>query len=237
MKQTYDETAIAVLTPTMTPLATSPFPVAPVAAIGEKRVTFHHLNWQAYQQILQALPQTRSARLTYDRGILEITMPLEDHEFAVRLIELLIRTLVVEMGMKIKTMGSTTLAREDLDRSPEPDNAYYIQNQPLVAGRTVNLETDPPPDLIVEVDITHTDINKLRLYSSLGVPEFWRYNGQIWRIYQLDAGAYQEVATSPTFPFLPKEKLYEFLAQAVQDEVAAEQALRSWVRQQLQHES
>jgi Uma2 family endonuclease len=211
----------------------SPVPVTkpiPTPAIGEKRVIFHHLNWQSYQQILQALPQTRSARLTYDRGILEITMPLEDHEFAVRLIELFVRTLVTEMGLKIKTMGSTTLEREDLDRSPEPDNAYYIQNQPLVAGRTVRLESDPPPDLVVEIDITHTDIDKLRLYASLGIPEFWRYNGHIWRIYQLQERQYQEVEASPTFPLIPKHKLYEFLALAQQDEVAAEQQLRSWIR-------
>jgi Uma2 family endonuclease len=201
--------------------------------IGEKRVVFHYLNWQAYQQILQALGESRSARLTYDRGILEITMPLEDHEFAARLIERFIYFLVIEMGLKIKTMGSTTLEREDLDRSPEPDNAYYIQNQPMVAGRTVNLQQDPPPDLVVEVDITHTDIDKLQLYASMGVPEFWRYNGQVWRIYQLQAGQYQELETSPTFPFVPKEKLYEFLTQAMQDEVAAEQTLRAWVRQQL----
>jgi len=207
-------------------------PIAPPPAVGEKRVTFHHLNWQSYQQILHALPQSRSARLTYDRGILEITMPLEDHEFAVRLIELFIRTLVVEMGLKIKTMGSTTLERQDLDRSPEPDNAYYIQNQPVVAGRNVNLASDPPPDLVVEIDITHTDIDKLRLYASLGIPEFWRYNGQIWRIYQLQDSQYQEVEISPTFPFVPKQKLYEFLATAQQDEVEAEQQLRTWVRSQ-----
>nr|WP_241829221.1 hypothetical protein [Desertifilum tharense] len=53
---------------------------------GEKRVALRGLTWQAYQQILHALPQTRAARLTYDRGTLEITMPLEDHEFALRLI-------------------------------------------------------------------------------------------------------------------------------------------------------
>ncbi len=202
------------------------------APMGEKRVTLRHLNWQAYQQILHALPQSRAARLTYDRGTLEITMPLEDHEFAVRLLELFIRVLVVELGLKIKTMGSTTLERQDLDRSPEADNAYYIQHQPQVAGRTVDLASDPPPDLVVEIDITHTDIDKLRLYASLGVPEFWRYNGRIWRIYQLEAGSYQELETSPTFPKVPKEKLYEFLTQAQQDEVAAEQSLRLWVRQQ-----
>jgi len=206
----------------------SPLVVSP--PIGEKRVTFHHLNWSAYQQILQAVGQSRAARLTYDRGILEITMPLESHEFAARLIEVLIRILVIEMGLKIKTMGSTTLERQDLDRSPEPDNAYYIQNQPLVAGRTVDLKTDPPPDLVVEVDITHTDIDKLRLYASMGVPEFWRFNGEVWRIYQLEAGEYREREISPTFPFVPKQKLYEFLALAQQDEVVAEQMLRQWVR-------
>ncbi|NJL88284.1 MAG: Uma2 family endonuclease [Leptolyngbyaceae cyanobacterium SM1_1_3] len=198
--------------------------------IGEKRVTLHLLNWQAYQQILQALPQTRAARLTYDRGILEITMPLEDHEFAVRLIERFILILVMELGLKLKTMGSTTLEREDLNRSPEPDNAYYIRNQPLVAGKTVNLAADPPPDLVVEVDITHTDINKLRLYASMEVPEFWRYNGREWRIYQLQDGAYQALETSPTFPSVPKAQLYSFLEQARQDEVAAEITLRDWAR-------
>jgi hypothetical protein len=41
--------------------------------VGEQRVVFHHLNWRAYQQILQAVGENRAARLTYDRGILEIT--------------------------------------------------------------------------------------------------------------------------------------------------------------------
>ena len=68
-------------------------------------------------------------------------MPLEDHEFAVRLIERFILILIVELGMNLKTMGSTTLDRERLDRSAEPDNAYYIQNREQVAGRNVDLES------------------------------------------------------------------------------------------------
>ena len=108
--------------------------------IGEKRVAFHHLNWQAYQQILQALGESRLARLTYDRGILEITMPLEDHEFAAELMGRFIYFLVSELGQRIKSMRSTIIEREDLNRSPEPDNAFYIKNQPRVAGRTVNFQ-------------------------------------------------------------------------------------------------
>jgi len=199
--------------------------------VGEKRVIFYGLSWQNYLTIRGSLSRNRSARMTYDQGKLEITMPLQIHEFSARLIELFIRILVVELGLNMVTMGSTTLEREDLKRSPEPDNAYYIQNQPLVAGRIVDLSKDPSPDLVVEVDITHTDIDKLRLYASMKIPEFWRYNGKVWRIYYLTGSAYEEVEASPTFPKVPKQKLYEFLAAAQQDEVEAEQQLRAWVRQ------
>ena len=204
-------------------------PVAP--PVGEKRLLFHGLTWQRYQILRETLSlDNRNIRFTYLQGKLEVTMPLEVHEFSVRLIELFIRILVVEFGMKVKTMGSTTLDREALARSAEPDNAYYIQNQPRVAGRNVDLDQDPPPDLIVEVDITHTDIDKLALYAAMGIPEFWRYNGEVWRIYILQDGEYQEVEVSPTFPQVPKVKLYEFLAMARQDEVKAELALRQWAR-------
>jgi Uma2 family endonuclease len=201
----------------------------------EQRVVFYDLNWQAYQQILAALGEHRSARLTFDRGTLEITMPLEEHETAARMIELFIRILVEELNFKIKTLGSTTLNFPDLAKGAEPDNTYYIQNQPKVAGKTVDLAHDPSPDLVVEVDITHTDINKLSLYASMGVPEFWRYNGQALRIYQLQGQEYAEVQASPTFPQVSKERFYEFLNQSQTDEVQASKNLRLWVQQELLH--
>lgn len=209
-------------------VATAP-PINP-SILGEKRVTLRGLTWQGYQQILHALPESRAAHLTYDHGILEISMPLESHEFACELIGLFVRILVGEMGMKLKSMRSTTLDREDLDRGAEPDNAYYIQNQAKVAGRKVNLAEDPAPDLVVEVDITHTDIDKNRLYAAMGVPEFWSYNGQEWRIYQLQGNTYQERDRSPTFPGVEKEYLYKFLEQAQQDEIDAEKAFREFIK-------
>ena len=202
-------------------------------AIGEKRIALRSITWPAYQQILHALPHSRAIKLTYELGTLEITMPLEEHEFARELIGLFIRILVGEMGMKLKSMGATTLDRENLERGAEPDNAYYIKNQPKVAGHKVNLAEDPPPDLVVEVDITHTDIDKNDLYAAMGVPEFWRYNGREWRIYQLQGEVYRECDRSPTFPSVEKQYLYDFLEQAVLDEIAAEQAFRELVKQQV----
>lgn len=197
-------------------------------AAPEHRVIFQGLSWEAYLQILNALPQSRSARLTYDEGVLEITMPLEAHEFSGRLIERFILTLVELAGLRVKTMGSTTMNYPKLQKGAEPDNAYYIQNQALVKGRDVNFSQDPPPDLIVEIDITHTDISKTQFYASLGVPEFWRFDGRVWTIYQLQSENYLEQNVSPTFPQISKEQLYDFLALAKEDEIAAAQNLRAW---------
>ena len=218
----------------MVSIVTKPSNITPEITLPEQRVVFHNISWQAYEQILAALGEGRSSRLIYDRGTLEITMPLEEHESATRLIELFIRILVVELDLKIKTMGSTTLNRPDLERSAEPDNCYYIQNQSKVAGKKVDLNEDPPPDLIVEVDITHSDINKLNLYASMGVPEFWRYNGQVLQIYQLQDRQYIEVENSPTFVWTIKERIYQFLRDCQIDEVQAEKSFRAWVQQQLQ---
>lgn len=208
------------------PLVKQPVP----QPIGEQRVVLYSLTWQGFLAMRQSLSPDRNTRLTYAEGTLEITMPLEIHEFSAWLIGRFIYILASELGMELKTMGSTTLDRQALDRSGEPDAAYYIQNQPLVTGRDVDLEKDPPPDLIVEVDITHTDIDQLRLYAAMGVPEFWRYNGETWLIYSLQNSVYAEVEQSPTFPQVPKAKLYEFLATARESEMRADRELRRWVR-------
>ena len=198
--------------------------------LAEKRVTLR-VEWEGYQKILDALGDDRSAQLTYRQGILEIMTPLEIHENASGLIGQFIEIMTEELNFNLKTMGSTTLNREELDSAAEPDQGYYIANEPLVRGKVVDLTVDPPPDLVVEVDITHTDIDKNRLYAELRIPEFWRYNGNILRIYQLQANRYQEVEVSPNFPSIPKAKLYAFLNDcAEQGETDAKRNLRVWLR-------
>ena len=205
----------------------------PPTLIGEKRMSFRGLDWKAFKQIQSLLTDHTRARFNYDNGVLEITKPLESHERSARLIERFIRILITEMGMMVKTMGSTTLDREDMLKSAEPDNGYYIQNYEQVADRTVNLNVDPAPDLVVEVDITHTDLNKNVLYAGIGVPELWRFNGRVWTIFKLVDSVYVECDRSPTFPTIEKAKLYEFLEAAFRNEVAAEINLRQWVREQI----
>ena len=206
-------------------------------APAEQRVVFHNITWQGYEKILSGLGDNRAARLTYDSGTLEITMPSEEHERDAELIGIFIRTLVFELGLKVKTMGSTTLNYPELEKSAEPDKCYYIQNQPQVAGKKVDLKTDPPPDIVVEVDITHTNLDKPRIYATMGVPELWRYNGEILRIYQRRDDKYVEVENSPTFPgWVEKSKLYEFLKACETDEMEAERNLRAWIGEMINNQ-
>lgn len=196
----------------------------------EQRLTLTNVSWDTYEKLLDTFGEHRAVRLHYDQGLLEFMVPLETHENLSDVIGDFIKALVIESGLNIKSMASTTLRRQTLQKGAEPDKCYYIQNEPLVRGRTVDLEKDPPPDLVVEVDITHADIDKNNLYASLGVPEFWRFNGSVLTIYQLEQDQYQEVSISPTFSWVPKEVFYHFLQQGkTVGEAQALRELKTWI--------
>lgn len=204
--------------------------------LAEKRVALS-VSWDGFQTILGTLPLSRAAHLSYHNGLLEIMTPLESHEHFSGLIGQFVEIVTEELDLPIKTMGSTTLKRPELESGGEPDQSYYIANASLVQGREVDLRTDPPPDLVIEIDITNTDINKTALYANLGIPEFWRYDGQVLTIYHLQNGQYQERDISPTFPQVPKEQLYRFLQDCIQQgETAAKRQLRAWIRETLKGE-
>jgi Uma2 family endonuclease len=198
----------------------------------EQRLTLTNISWDTYDKLLDAFGEHRAVRLHYDEGVLEFMVPLEAHENPSDVLGALIFNLAVDCGLTIKSMASTTLRRQPLQKGAEPDKCFYIQNEPLVRGKTVDLETDPPPDLVVEVDITHSDINKNALYARLGIPEFWRFNGKTLRIFQLQDGSYQEVNVSPTFPWLNKQVIYNFLEQCrTLGEAQAMRNFRTWLHE------
>ncbi|MFE1744510.1 Uma2 family endonuclease [Coleofasciculus sp. H7-2] len=141
----------------------------------EVRVILTGVTWQTFKALLADLGSDRACRLAYDQGILEIMVPYQEHEESKILIAEIVTALADELEIEIIQLGSLTLEREDLTRAVEPDTCFYIQNEALVRGKKIDLQTDPPPDLVVEVDYTSPSLNKFQIYASLGVPEFWRY--------------------------------------------------------------
>ena len=151
---------------------------------------------------------TSAPRFTFDRGMLEIMSPSPEHEAYNRSIALLIETLAEQLDMDVYDLGSTTFRREDLERGFEPDSCFYIRNEDRVRGKDrIDLAVDPPPDLVIEVDITSPSINKLSIYAGLGVPEVWRYDGEKLEILQLGNDGYVEVPESAALPGLKSSVL------------------------------
>jgi Uma2 family endonuclease len=214
----------------------------PTLAIGEhvshaqpaQRVIVHSVSWTTYEHLLADLSNQSSTRLTYDRGILEIMCPLPEHEEWNRTIALLVEVLAEEMHIDIRNFGSTTFRRADLARGFEPDSCFYIQHEADISGKsTIDLTVDPPPDLVIEVDITSGSLDKFPIYAQVGVPEVWRYDGQRLRISILTAERYVESETSLALPLLTGPRLSDALAQSkTMKRTALLRSFRAWIRQQ-----
>lgn len=202
----------------------------------EQRVVLENITWQTFETLLSEMGDNRGTRLTYDRGFLEIMSPLLDHEQFKRILEKFVDALAEELNIEILSAGSATLKRQDLERGSEPDSGFYIQNESLVKGkRKIDLPTDPPPDLVIEIDITSSSLDKSALYAALGVPEIWRYNGRILQFLQLQEGNYIASEYSRAFPLLPVAEVARFLEQSqTTGETTLLRSFRAWVQQQLE---
>ncbi len=195
-------------------VTTTSTPVEQQVTPAENRVVLKGVSWSTFKALLVDVGDDRAWRIAYDRGVLEIRMPLEEHEEPKRLIESFVEAIVDELEIELRSLGSLTLEREDLTRAVEPDSCFYIQNEFLVRGRNINLPNDPPPDLAIESDYTNSSVNKDGLYAALGVPELWRYRRQSLQVYQLVEGKYEMCDRSLAFPFLPVAEIPGFIEQS-----------------------
>ena len=199
-------------------------------------ILLKNISWKTYESLLNELAQQRGIRLTYDRGNLEIMTPSAPHEGSKKILGRFVESVSEELNIEICSLGSLTCRREDLARGLEPDQCYYIQNEDVVWDKEqIDLNQDPPPDLVVEIDVTSSSIDRLSLYASLGVPEVWRYDGNRLIIYQLESQVYTERDVSPTFPFLSQVEMLRFLElRRTTKENALIRLFREWVRSQIQ---
>lgn len=192
---------------------------------GGQCVILHDVSWKTYEQLLTEHEGSSGIHFAYDQGTLEIMVLSAEHENHKDIIFLLISALSEEMDIDIESFGSTTFRREDLARGFEPDACFYIKNATRVKGkRRLDLRLDPPPDLVIEIDITSPSLNKFPIFAALGVTEVWRYDGEQVHILVLQGDQYVVRAESSFFPAVTGKVLTEL--------VEASQALKrtAWLR-------
>ena len=194
----------------------SPASIAsPPRLVADERVVLPCVSWETYERLLADDEERRVPRMTYDQGVLELVTPSMPHDEDAGTIARIVDIVAANLGIPIRSVGSTTFRRKDLARGFEPDASFYIQNEERIRGqREVDLTVDPPPDLILEMEMSRAALDKLPMFASMGIPEVWRCDGQRLTILILEQDRYRQSPSSMALPVLTSEVLTRFLLES-----------------------
>jgi Uma2 family endonuclease len=173
----------------------------------ETRMVLENVAWETYAALAD---QRRGSvpRLTYDQGVLEMMSPRREHENIGCLVGRMIEAYSEVRGIEIISVASMTVKRSSLSKGFEPDESYYVTHAADMLGRTeMDFERDPPPDLVVEVELTSSAIAKMKLFAAMQVPEVWRHDGEGLTMYRLEDSQYREIESSVELPGLDSARI------------------------------
>ena len=178
----------------------------------DKPILLAGVSWETYEALLADGGDRRRTRMTFDQGMLEIVTPSYEHEHVGNIVTRVAEALMNARRQDYAPAGSTTFKNQGVERGFEPDASYYVEHAARVRGLThIDLGNDPPPDLVIEIDVTHASLDKLPVYAALGVAEVWRHQRGRIQMYLLEAGSYVEVDDSTIIPGLSCARLTAFV--------------------------
>ena len=182
----------------------------------ETRIVLENVSWE----IFVALADERRGsvpRLSYNEGVLEMMSPKRKHENISCLLGRMIEAYSEIRGIEILSVASVTVKRIDLKKAYEADESYYVTNiDKVLAKEELDFEVDPPPDLVIEVELTSSAIDKLELFAAMQVREVWRHDGTSVQFYRLSNGRYECIAESTELPGLSSDLINRYLDQRLQ---------------------
>jgi len=174
-------------------------------------VALREVSWETYER-LRSADGNRGVRMTYDHGVLILMTPSRRHERIAEILGRLVFAWTEEKQIACLSGGSTTMKSRLLDRSLEPDKCFYIQNETAARDRDeYDADIDPPPDLVIEVDVTSLSTTRMPLYAEFHVPEIWRWIEDRIEIYRLIDGAWASSKQSVSLPEFPFEQTLKIL--------------------------
>ena len=194
-------------------------------------LVFHDVAWDDYEDLLVKMESKPGHRVYYNDGVLKIMSPRYDHEKVKDLVFSIVRVYADELDLFVESAGSTTYRRRKKTKGAEPDTSFYLGDKArkILGKATLDLEIDPPPDVVVEIDSTNESWDKFEIYAVFNVPEIWRFDGRRFAFYELVQKRYEERQTSFGFPLLTPQLLTDVLEQSQTNGQTA--ALKTFRRQ------
>ncbi len=155
-------------------------------------------SWDDYETLSQQLGDRSIPRLKYRLGEIWLMSPLPEPGRNVHIIASVVTTILDHLGKEYEAFTPVTMKLPQRS-GIEPDYCFYIDNWQAASGKKrINWETEPPPDLIIEVDLTsYTDVNDYLVYK---VPEVWLFKNDVVTIYRLEGDRYTVNNSSRYFP-------------------------------------
>ena len=178
-----------------------------------ERVILHGISWETYERILAEYEDVSSPHFAYSDGDLEIMVMGFQHETLKMKLSELVTEIARVLEIDYESSGSTTFRKEKKQKGFEGDSTYYFENVEVVRRKKeIDLSKgDPPPELVIEIDITH---GSLPIFAGIGIKEVWRFDGEEVRFYRLENENYKEVAESVCLPNVKSEIVTELLFNA-----------------------
>lgn len=190
-----------------------------------------NVDWDTYVQFNDSL-DTCGIRLTYHEGNLEIMTVSGDHDGVNRLIASLFENLAEGLEIDFKNFGGTTHRSRKAQTGFEPDTCFYVTNLDYrFKPGPIILPRDPAPDLIIEVDISRSSLNKMKAYAAVGCREGWRYHDGHLTLFALAPGQVEIVSASAVLPGVSVDDLNILLAKASEmPRIKWAPFVRNWAR-------
>ena len=167
--------------------------------------------WQEYQTLCQQRGDASIPRMKYRTGEVLFMAPLPKHGRDASLIADIIKVLLDHLGREYDAFTPVTMELPEAS-GIEPDYCFYIDHWQAISGKErIDWRIDPPPDLVLEIDVTsYSDVHD---YLPYRVPEVWLFRNKALLIYQLQGLEYVAHTSSRYFPGI---NLPEIIAQCLQ---------------------
>lgn len=167
--------------------------------------------WQEYQNLCQQRGDGSIPRMKYRDGEVLLMSPLPVHGRDANLVADIVKALLDHDGREYDAFTPVTMELPE-ESGIEPDYCFYIDNWDAISGKErIDWKNDPPPDLVVEIDVTsYSDVED---YLPYRVPEVWLFKKQKLLVYQLQGREYQLQIESRYFPTI---QLQDTIARCMQ---------------------
>jgi Uma2 family endonuclease len=193
-------------------------PAAP-SENGEQRFVMGRVSWDAYVKISEALDDQPGLRMIYCDGRLVFVGKSRRHEWISDTLGHLVMALAAQLSIPCEPAGEATYRRQEKEAGLEGDRTFHFRGNALKmrGGKNYDFSADPPPDLAIEVEVSHPADDAMAAWGRAGVPEVWRFEAAsftctFWK--RQSDGSYEMTPQSALIPGLRSDDVVELIRQA-----------------------